>query len=132
MCRSYLSTAIALLAVHLPASAADLSKIDRTIGKEPVYGSQSKPKYCLLAYGPEAKARVWLVLDGEVLYVDRNGNGDLTEDGKRFAGKETAFHVNGDSLKGKGLSFDIGEIPAFGKELTHHLFVTLYQEGKGD
>jgi hypothetical protein len=29
-----------------PASAADLSKIDRTIGIEPKY--QSKPGYCLL------------------------------------------------------------------------------------
>src|SRR5262249_24604292 len=27
--------------------------------------------------------RVWLVLDGDVLYVDRNGNGDLTEADKR-------------------------------------------------
>jgi hypothetical protein len=34
-------------------------------------------------FGPEAKTRVWLVLDGDVLYVDRNGNGDLTEDGER-------------------------------------------------
>src|SRR5436305_7966799 len=63
------------------AAAADLSTIDRTIKKEPAY--QAKPKYCLLVFGPEAKARVWLVLDGDVLYVDRNGNGDLTEDGER-------------------------------------------------
>jgi len=66
--------------------AADLSKIDRTIGKEPAY--QSKPKYCLVVFGPEAKTRVWMVLDGDVLYVDRNANGDLTETGKRVAGKK--------------------------------------------
>jgi hypothetical protein len=65
------------------ALAADLSKIDRTIRKEPTYQSKS-PKYCLLVFGPEAAARVWLVLDGDVLYVDRNGNGDLTEDGERI------------------------------------------------
>jgi hypothetical protein len=53
-----------------------------TIAKEPKY--QSKPKYCLLVFGPEAKTRVWLVLDGDVLYVDRNGNGDLTEEGERI------------------------------------------------
>jgi hypothetical protein len=60
----------------------DLRKIDRTIAKEPVY--QGRPKYCLLVFGPEAKTRVWLVLDGDILYADRNGNGDLTETGKRF------------------------------------------------
>jgi hypothetical protein len=63
--------------------AADFSKIDRTIRKEPTYQSKS-PKYCLLVFGPEATARVWLVLDGDALYVDRNGNGDLTEDGERI------------------------------------------------
>jgi hypothetical protein len=65
------------------ALATDLSKIDRAIRKEPTYQSKS-PKYCLLVFGPEAAARVWLVLDGDVLYVDRNGNGDLTEDGERI------------------------------------------------
>ena len=65
----------------VPAQAVDLIKIDRTIAKEPVY--QSKPKYCLLVFGPEAKTRVWLVRDGDLLYVDRNGNGDLTEKGER-------------------------------------------------
>jgi hypothetical protein len=65
------------------AAAADLTKIDRTIAKEPIY--QIKPKYCLLIFGPEAKTRVWLVVDGNVLYVDRNGNGDLTQKGKRMA-----------------------------------------------
>ncbi len=64
-----------------PGAAAHLTKIDRTIAKEPVY--KNKPKYCLLVFGPEAKARVWLVLDGEGLYVDRNSNGDLTEEGER-------------------------------------------------
>src|SRR3979490_2472906 len=64
-----------------PALAVDLSKIDRTIAREPVY--KNKPKYCLLVFGPEAKTKVWLVIDGDTLYVDRNGNGDLTEKGER-------------------------------------------------
>jgi hypothetical protein len=59
------------------AQAVDLAKIDRTIRKEPAY--KGKPKYCLVVLGPEAKTRIWLVLDGDVLYVDRKGNGDLTE-----------------------------------------------------
>ena len=36
--------------------------------------------------GPEARTRIWLVLDGTTLYVDRNGNGDLTEDGEKVSG----------------------------------------------
>lgn len=64
------------------ATATDLSKIPRTIAKEPTY--KTKPKYCLLVFGPEAKTRIWLVLDGDVLYVDRNGNGDLTEPSERI------------------------------------------------
>jgi len=65
------------------APAADLSKIPRTIAKEPVY--KSKPKYCLVVFGPEVKKRMWIVLDGDVLYVDKNGNGDLTEKGKSLS-----------------------------------------------
>src|SRR5262245_7872130 len=93
MCRLYLWTVIAVLAVHLPVYAADLSKIDRKIGKEPAYESQSKPKYCLVVFGPEAKTRVWLVLDGDVLYVDRNGDGDLTGEDERIL-KGSVYAVN--------------------------------------
>lgn len=62
-------------------SASDLASIDRTIAKEPAYQSK-QVKYCLLVFGPEAKTRVWLVQDGDTLYVDRNGNGDLTGEAK--------------------------------------------------
>jgi hypothetical protein len=78
-----------------PALAVDLAKIDRTIRKEPTYQSKS-PQYCLLVFGPKAETRVWLVLDlvsepweadgaKNALYVDRNGNGDLTDPGARVA-----------------------------------------------
>src|SRR5262245_45254002 len=63
-----------------PPRAADLSAIPRAITKEPAY--KTKPKYCLVVFGPEARKRVWVVLDGDVLYVDKNGNGDLTEKGE--------------------------------------------------
>jgi hypothetical protein len=52
--------------------------------KEPTYHSGS-PGYCLLLFGPEAKTRVWLVFDGDDLYIDRNANGDLTEEGEKVA-----------------------------------------------
>jgi hypothetical protein len=86
-CPPYLGVAYLILCA-LPAQAADLTKIERTIAKEPKYqGKPGKPKYCLLVFGPEAKFRVWLVLDEAVLYVDRNGNGDLTEPDKRVANR---------------------------------------------
>src|SRR5204862_2421022 len=42
------------------------------------------PQYALLVFGPEAKLRVWVVIDGDTVYVDRNGNGDLTEAGEKL------------------------------------------------
>jgi hypothetical protein len=76
----FLHPLLMLLVCSAPATAADLSRIDRTISKEPKY--QSKPRYCLLVFGPAADYCIWLVLDGDTLYVDRNGNGDLTEPGE--------------------------------------------------
>jgi hypothetical protein len=81
---SFIPALLLVGSTALSAGAADLTKIDRTLTKEPAY--QGTPTYCLLVFGPEAKTRVWLVLDGEVLRVDRNGNGDLTEKGERFVG----------------------------------------------
>jgi len=71
------------LLVSAPARAVGYDKIERRLVKEPAYRTKS-PNYALLLFGPEARLRVWLVMDGEVLYVDRNGNGDLTERGERF------------------------------------------------
>src|SRR5262245_52648658 len=104
-----LAPAVLLLAPL--AQAADLAKIERKIAKEPAYQTKS-PKYCLLVFGLDAKTRVWLVQDGDTLYVDRNGNGDLTEPGesvklKQQGGDFRAFEV-GDltlgGLKHTGLS----------------------------
>ena len=74
---------------------ADLTKIARSIRKEPAYQSKT-PRYCLLVFGPEAQTHVWLVLDGKTLYVDRNGNGDLTEDGEKFAAKKGVDYLEED------------------------------------
>jgi len=65
-----------LLLFHAHAHATDLKKIDRSIGKEPAYAS--KPKYCLVVFGPEARTRVWLVADGGALYASVN-NDQLTQ-----------------------------------------------------
>jgi hypothetical protein len=79
-------SALAAFALSAAPVSADLTKIDRAIRKEPAY--QASPKYCLLVLGPEAKTRVWLVQDGDVLYVDRNGDGNLTEKGEAIKGRE--------------------------------------------
>ena len=83
-------------------AGADLTKVDRSIKKEPAYRTKS-PKYCLLVFGPEAKTRVWLVLDGDTLYIDRNGNGDLTEQGERVPKQGDKF-LAGDITEADGLT----------------------------
>jgi hypothetical protein len=62
--------------------ADDLSQVERRISREPAY--RNEPLYCLVVFGKTLHPRIWLVLDGKHLYVDRNGSGDLTEPGKRF------------------------------------------------
>src|SRR5690349_4224826 len=86
------------------AALAEAPKIDRTIAKEPVYQSKTR-KYGMLVFGPEAKERVWVVLDGDTLYVDRNGNGDLTEAGKKVAAEKPLREFQKDDR-----SFEVGEL----------------------
>ncbi len=68
------------------ANAFDLASIERTPPKLPEL--TGTPLHCLCVFGPEASTRVWLVRDGDVLYVDRNANGDLTEAGERIEADE--------------------------------------------
>jgi hypothetical protein len=78
------------------APTPDLASIDRRIAKEPDYTSK-RPLYGLYVFGPRATTRAWAVLDSseggkddyDVLYFDRNANGDLTEPGKRLTGTGT-------------------------------------------
>src|SRR5262249_24747275 len=85
---------LGLIVSPAPIWTAEPSNIDRTITKEPVYRTKA-PKYCLLVFGLQADRRLWLVLDGDTLFVDTNGNGDLTEAGKKVKvetlGRETSF-----------------------------------------
>jgi hypothetical protein len=111
-----LSVAALLIGVQLlpaGAGAADLAKIDRVIRKEPAY--KSKPKYCLLVFGPEVKERVWLVLDGDTLYVDKNGNGDLTAADNRF--QAPAFTPSRHPAHARERSITAGDLQIGG--LTH-------------
>jgi hypothetical protein len=108
--RRHVWIAVFFLAVCRPAAAADLAAIERRIVKEPAYASKA-PRYVLLVLGPEAKDRVWLVKDGNVLYVDRNSDGDLTARGKKLVAKK------GSSAE-EGHQFDMDELAIGGK--THY------------
>ncbi len=71
-----------------------LQNVDRRIQKEPKYIAK-RPLYGLLAFGPTAEKRIWMVLDHskpevelyDLLYVDLNANGDLTESTERLVGQ---------------------------------------------
>src|SRR5215212_7175934 len=79
------------------ADPPDLSGVDRGIAKEPAY--RSRPRYLLLVFGLRADTRVWLVEDGETIYVDRNANGDLTEPGEAVApSHRREFNTSQDGL----------------------------------
>jgi hypothetical protein len=98
------------------ASVPDLGKIDRRIAKEPAYTAK-EPLYGLYVFGPEARMRVWAVLDKsepdaptcDVLYFDRNADGDLTAADERIKGK----------VDGADTFFDIGTITDRASEQTH-------------
>src|SRR5262245_38251640 len=75
--RLLLLVLLGLGACAVDARAGDLARIDRTITKEPAYNA--RPQYCLVALGPAPQDRAWLVLDGETLYVEAKGSGDITQ-----------------------------------------------------
>jgi hypothetical protein len=119
---SLFSTLLLTGCAQLSAPATDLTRIDRTIAKEPAYRDQRG--YCLLVFGPEAATRVWLVFDGNILYADRNGDGDLTQSDERFG----LFQDDYDQHRGLS-TWDIGDIKSSGGESTYEdLTVTRISE----
>lgn len=112
---------LALVAILITSAtaAADPPKVDRSIGKEPSYAG--KPTYCLLAFGPDAAQRVWLVRDGDTLYVDKNGNGDLTDAGEAVTRTPPRKGREEDVSK----TFDIGDVTVGGKT---HKALTVYAD----
>ena len=83
----FVFAAAAVLMGAALAESADLATVERSIAKEPAYQTKA-PRYCLLVFGPEARFHVWLVQDGDLLYVDRNGDGDLTGKDERVEIKQ--------------------------------------------
>jgi len=56
--------------------AAVLSTISRAVKPPP---NAVAPRYCCLAFGEESVTPVWIALDRDVLYVDRDGDFDFEE-----------------------------------------------------
>lgn len=79
----FFGISICLLSVasaEKPQGASDApTHVDHRELKEPVY--QSMPKYSLMTFGKNAEVKVWMVEVGERLFIDKNANGDLTDDG---------------------------------------------------
>ena len=128
--RILLSLVLLSLAAFLPA--ADLSKVDRSIGKEPAY--RGKPKYCLLVFGEQAATKIWLVDDGERIFVDRNADGDLTEAGemiKPSERKEFQTIQDGQPAPYRTLVFKVESLSPGDKSGMHTDFsLTRYRIGK--
>ncbi|MDB4766089.1 hypothetical protein OAG71_00230 [bacterium] len=61
----------------------DLSKISREIRVEPEFEGDAR-HYFLLVFDEDEAKKVWVVFDGKKLYVDRNLNGDLSDEGESF------------------------------------------------
>lgn len=110
-------TTALLLAVlacgSVPARAGGLADTPRTLAKEPAY--KGAPRYALLAFGAEGKRLAWLVLDDEALYIDRNGNGDLTEEGERVGPVSEPEVDESEQVRLREAEYDIGDLPALGK-----------------
>lgn len=75
------------------AEGVDLSKVDRSIRREPVWAS-GEQQYCLFVVS--AERRVWFVVDGDDLYMDINENGDLTDPGEKLPRMDRSDEQRGD------------------------------------
>ena len=71
------------------AKTLERIKSEYRITKEPDY--KAPVQYCLLLLGPDNPRRLWLASDGITLYVDRNGNGDLSEQGEAIPFRAEGF-----------------------------------------
>ena len=78
--RMAISVLVALLVAMIARSEPEPAK-PRKIAKAPAF-KEAKQQYLLLLLGQKPSREIWVVRDGSDVYVDRNGNGDLTEPGE--------------------------------------------------
>ena len=92
----------------------DYSKVERTIAGEPKYVAE--PRYAMILLGPLGKKRLWMALDKsspeaqryDVLYLDRDGDGHLGEEGERI--------VETKDKRGQ-LAFRAGRVKVYGSSI---------------
>jgi hypothetical protein len=97
------------------AKPIDFKKVDRTIRKLPDLKS-AKPLYGLFLFGVDGRTRVWAVLDKsakdkteyDILYLDRNADGDLTGKDERFESRSAEMRT-----------FVIGDFKEPGTDVIH-------------
>lgn len=106
-----------------------LESVDRKIGKEPTYATT--PRYALLVLGADAKTKVWMVEDGDVLYVDKNANGDLTDDGPAIS-QSSVRNLQGLDTTNTDCEYKLDAITP-SKEIKHTDFLLRrWKYGKGN
>lgn len=84
---------LATMLLAAPAHAQSLSTIERTIANLPPL---DEPLYALAVFGAEQQTRMWVVVDKlspestdyDVLYLDLNGDGDLTATEERITTRD--------------------------------------------
>jgi hypothetical protein len=94
--------------VHL-CVAFDLQRVERSIVKEPRYQSK-QPGYLLMVFGKEAAMCVWLVVDDDIAYLDRNANKDLTEPGEGLRVSEIRETTSSDAIFKEERVFRLGDV----------------------
>ncbi len=116
----YLAAALVGQAADRPAGSfaeVDYAKLDRSIAKEPRYIAE--PRYALFILDPAGEFRAWAVLDKsevksphyDVVYFDKDGDGDLAEPGERFVGEYNE--------QAKNLTIVVGDVAVPGTGLVH-------------
>ncbi len=101
---------VTALALAGSAGAGDVKSVPRSIAKQPTYAGT--PGYALLVFGAEMKSRVWMVLDGTTLYVDKNGNGDLTEAAEKVSLVGEPSIEENETVKVTQTEYEVGDLPA--------------------
>ena len=91
------------------AYSGDLAKKRVHPKIEPKYASET-PGYLLLVFGQEASTPIWIVADKEYVYIDRNSNGDLTDQGERIAASTIQKIENPSAQFREFRTYNLGDI----------------------
>jgi len=117
-----LCVVLGLCWLGLSSSGGDLAAVRSHLPKLPPPVATERPCWAFV-FGTNAECSVWAVLDKsgkespvfDVLYLDVNGDGDLTQPGERFAANENVV----DAKKGTNAVFMIGRFIEPGTHREH-------------